>query len=402
MPDKSDQLIKYYNELLIIKQYLVKKGKARYTCKTTENKLVESKQIVQFCEKIIDDIPTDEKKLFAKCVQIYENIRELFSQITILSKPPITTTSQESSKKMEFDLKAACDLIPVMDDSGKNTKRIIDAIEMYADMLEEKNIPLLIKFVLKSRLSENAKLRLSDNYHSVTDLIKDLKLHLLPKKSFTAIQTKLQNISQGWKTIDQFGTDIEKLMTELTISQAEGDSTKYSVLKPINEKIALKRFSEGIRDARLSTIIASRNYSSLKDAIQGAKDEEVSSASTSAEANAVEASPRGQYRGGRSRNSNFSHRFQRGRPYDNYGRGNYQNANFSRGGYHHYGDQQEYFNRDAQYSNRRGNRGSYNRGYSTRVYRNQNHNVYSAQENCDAELTPSPENNNQPTQFFRD
>lgn len=97
------------------------------------------------------------------------------------------------------------------------------------------------------------------------------------KKSHTALQQQLHRAKQDNKTIEQFGKEIEQLFVDLTISQAGGNSKSYEVLRPINEKYAIKRFSDGLRNSRISTIIAARNYTSLKDAISGALDEAVSS-----------------------------------------------------------------------------------------------------------------------------
>lgn len=84
-------------------------------------------------------------------------------------------------------------------------------------------------------------------------------------------------------SIKEFGDEISEMMTDLTISQADNDSNCFKVLKPLNEKLAIKRFSDGLRNRRLSTIIAARNFEYLKDAVQAAIDEEVSSSSLSGE-----------------------------------------------------------------------------------------------------------------------
>lgn len=93
-----------------------------------------------------------------------------------------------------------------MDNNKKTIKSIIDSVEMYSEMLPYPGNNLLIKFVLKSRLSENAKLHMATNYVSINDLIQDLRKTLLTEKSFTAIQQRLQTISQGWRTIDLLST----------------------------------------------------------------------------------------------------------------------------------------------------------------------------------------------------
>lgn len=77
--------------------------------------------------------------------------------------------------------------------------------------------------------------------------------------------------------IVDYGKLITELFVDLTISQADGNTECYNILKSINEKQAIKQFSDGLRNRRIGTIISARNYSSLKDAIQAAQDEETSS-----------------------------------------------------------------------------------------------------------------------------
>ncbi|KAL3279744.1 hypothetical protein HHI36_017252 [Cryptolaemus montrouzieri] len=66
---------------------------------------------------------------------------------------------------------------------------------------------------------------------------------------------------------------IEELMVDLTISQSEGDADAAKILTATNEKIAINSFTNGLRDTELGTIIKSRNYSKLSDAIVAAQDE---------------------------------------------------------------------------------------------------------------------------------
>lgn len=395
----AERLSEILEELSKIKKYLVKVGQRRYTGKIIENKLTESQKLINLSEFEIEQIPSIDKSVFATCIEIYDTIQSVYSDIKVLCSIPEKTTSKS---KMEFDLKAACDLIPVMDSTEKNTKKIIDAIEMYNDLLRDDDKPLLIKFVLKSRLSENAKLRLSTEYSAVSDLVKDLKLNLLPKKSFTAIQSRIQNSTQGWRSIDEYGTELEKLMTDLTISQAEGDSSKYSVLKPINEKMTVKQFSDGLRDTRLSTIIAARNYTLLKDAIQAARDEEIYSASTSADANVLQ-TPGGPQRGKYPYRG--TNRLARTRGGPNFGRGQRQHNVSRRWGEssdrnYHSGNPDRVYQTNY---NQRGNRGNYNqRGYYSRTFRNQYvYPIQGEEEHVENREETDPKNQS-PHQFFRD
>ncbi|KAF9414462.1 hypothetical protein HW555_007659 [Spodoptera exigua] len=145
---------------------------------------------------------------------------------------------------------------------------------MLRQNIKKEHESLLISFVLKTRISRHAKLRLASNYDTSADLIKDMKNNLLTKQSATALQLELLQSRQGSQSIEEFGKKLEDLFVELTISQADGKEDAYKMFRPVNEKLAIQRFTEGLRNGRLSTILTARDYSELKDVIRAAKDEE--------------------------------------------------------------------------------------------------------------------------------
>lgn len=301
----ANDLTTIYEELLATRKYLIKKGQSRYTCSVTVNKFEDAKRLYNNAKLLLSKIKANgDPALVTSFTATFNQIHALYLEISQLCTIP---SEQKIKLKMEFDIRTACNLIPLLDDKEATTKRLIDAVEMYAEMLDNEGKSLLIKFVLKGRLSENAKLRLSNSYSEISGLITDLRKHLLTTKSFTAIQSQLQNTNQGWRSLDEYGTEIEKLFTDLTISQADGNSAKYAVLKPLNEKMAVKIFSNGLKNSRTSTIVAARNYDSLKDAIQAAKDEEVTMPSTSSRPDVLQYS-----RGGRGKYRSSSNPRQRG------------------------------------------------------------------------------------------
>lgn len=53
---------------------------------------------------------------------------------------------------------------------------------MNANMHNDVGQQLLIKFILKGRLSENAKLRVAGTYSTISDMIKDFKIKLFSIK----------------------------------------------------------------------------------------------------------------------------------------------------------------------------------------------------------------------------
>lgn len=277
-------LSKAYTELSGIRDYLVKVGPARRKARSPAvlSKLEDAAQIYYDFETGVDTIQRDIEKGYFKdadvkhILSLISKIKDVYKAIEDLATFDVDESSSFEVEKMEFDLKTAVSLLPTMTGDENVTKQLISSIEMYESMLKDTEKKTLIDFILKTRLSENAKVRLSSRYASVKELISDMQKHLLSRKSDSALHAQLLRARQDNKTIEEFGKQVETLFSELTISQSNGESDKFTILKPINEKLAIKRFSDGLRNSRLSTIIAARNYDSLKDAIRGAIDEELS------------------------------------------------------------------------------------------------------------------------------
>lgn len=275
-----------YEKLVAIKDYLVKVGPSRRQhSEAAQQKFQEELQVYNRLESISSVLETkteagtlqgetlrSTKQLFADIIGIHRQILSL-RPTEILSK---SVDSQTESSKMaleNFDIKTAIALLPIMSGQEQVTLQLMDSIQLYSSMLNDAAKKQLIEFVLKTRLSANAKLRLRANYESVESLLKDMRTHLIQKKSAVALQSQIFAAKQGRRSIDKFGTDLEQLLVNLTLAQADGDDHKYEVFRQMNEKLAIKRFADGLNNSRLSTIVASRQFNSLPEAIQSAIDE---------------------------------------------------------------------------------------------------------------------------------
>ena len=331
-----------HNKLKEIRTYLIKIGRDRRTIECVNRKINEANQIYKCLDQVNKQVKLDvtNKEYTDEDIQklnaLNGEIRKIYKEILNFSK----STSTSVGSKMAFDLKTAVSLLPVMNDDEAVTMQLIDAIELYDTMLESTGKPSLINFVLKTRLSVGAKLRLKSNYDSVALLISDMKTHLITRKSDTALQTKLMRATQGNRSVSDFGKEIEEIFVNLTISQANGESTAFNILKAVNEKNAIKRFADGLRNQKLSTIVASRNFSSLKDAIQVAQDEEISRFGPENQIMTANHNKRNYNNASKKykpnqgsdyshKNWNYSHKFRRDNNANgsNYARGNTSNTN---------------------------------------------------------------------------
>ncbi|KAJ8914039.1 hypothetical protein NQ315_017558 [Exocentrus adspersus] len=143
---------------------------------------------------------------------------------------------------------------------------------------------LLTQFVLKTRITENAKLRLEKTYDSNKSLIVDIRNWLLTKKSAASLSIKLHKARQNHKSIEQFGQNIKELMINLTLAQAGGNDEAVTILAQANEKIAINAFVNGLNDNELRILVKSKGYTKLKDAVGGAQDEDVTNKSNAPQA----------------------------------------------------------------------------------------------------------------------
>lgn len=272
-------IIEIHKTIKNIKINLTKLSKIKRTKELLERKHLEASDLYDkyiICRRELD---TNVSKGYVKqeelkyILVICEEIESYYQKIQnfCLEKEQSLSTIETMT---EFDIKTATSLLPVMTGEEECTKKLIDAIEFYSQNIKKEQESLLISFVLKTRLSRHAKLRLASNYNTSADLIKDMKNNLLTKQSATALQLELLQSRQGSQSIEEFGKKLEDLFVELTISQADGNENAYKMFRPINEKLAIQRFTDGLRNGRLSTILAARDYSELKDVIRAAKDEE--------------------------------------------------------------------------------------------------------------------------------
>lgn len=387
-----------YEELNKVRTYLIKIGPSRRVGNILKVKLNEANTIFsQYSSWLLNfNNELSKGKIKSADKPLYENACKKFESLhsEILNLCCFESVESNKFTKMDtFDLKTALTLLPVMTNDESSVSQLIDNIQYYDSLLESEDCKKkLVQFVLKSRLSQAAKLRLRENYPNVSDLVNDMRVELLPTKGATAIQKRLYNLRQNDMTISDFGKEITELFVDLTITQAEGNTNKYNVLKPVNEKTAIKQFSEGLRNRRLSTIISARNFSSLKDAIQSAKDEEIASPSTSGE---VMGMYKRQFYNSRNfhNNSRYFHGEQNGRMPSYRGR----NIGFR-------GNSQQSWkpaHPGTSYSRGQGRRGRY-RGTYNRVYRGNRGtgrnsvNVIHEHENTTSESEPNLD------QFFRD
>lgn len=267
-----------YDDLLCIRTYLVKIGPSRRQGDILIKKLNEANLIVEQYNNYLNSlskVPRFNKNEDLLIKFHCDNFDKIYAEISNLCRPSEALDCTRITME-KFDLKVALTLLPVMTEDLSTVRQLIDGIDYYSSIIDDGSKGKLINFILKSRLTQGAKLKLRNNYDSVADLITDMKRMLLPQQSAEALQKQLLHCRQNDMSIDDYGKKLSELFVDLTISQSEDNAEKYNILKEINEKQAIRQFCDGLRNRRISTIVSAQRFKSLKDAVQAAIDENVS------------------------------------------------------------------------------------------------------------------------------
>ncbi|KAK9882470.1 hypothetical protein WA026_021504 [Henosepilachna vigintioctopunctata] len=266
---------KLNNDLKTFRDNLRKDNTARRTDEEVINRKFKD------LDKFKDYLAQVDKKLDQKVIDkeindsSIEQILEMKDQINDKINNSLKILSTRRQETQATDQRTASSLLPKLDGKIETTHHLIECIELYESALDQINKPLLVNYVLKACIGHVEKIRLKQSYNSVDELIADIKTHFLPKQSASALAARLQACQQGSTDIEEYGRSIEILMSELTIAQAGNDARALEIFKGANEKIAVDVFARGIKNFETRTIIKSRNFNKLSDAINAAKEEAV-------------------------------------------------------------------------------------------------------------------------------
>lgn len=118
--------------------------------------------------------------------KICNDFESLYNEILSLCSKSDTNSGKSNDIKVEsFNLNVALNLLPMITtDNECSHKQLVDNIEYYSTVLASDDCKKkLIQFVLKSRLSQHAKLQLQSDYSTIDELITDMRRVLLPQKS---------------------------------------------------------------------------------------------------------------------------------------------------------------------------------------------------------------------------
>lgn len=282
--------------------------------------------------------------------------------------------SQSVEMSLDFDIKTAGSMIPDFDGNTKQLVDFLDCAKLYNEMLKGTSHAIFLKFLLKVKLKGKAKLAISDTIENFADFEKAMRVRFKPKTTLTRVQHELSSLTQGSKSVSEFATKIEDLVSKLTELQiAEKGDGAREIIKSLNDTLALNVLKMGSTDGVKKVLLAAQ----VKDFSSGvslAVEAETSLPVFSEPAAQVSTVRRGKFSSHRG-----SYHHTSAPRSENRGRGKtYYNKNHDRGG-HYQNDknwgqqggsknqQESYNNKNQQKSNGRG----YSHAKGQKDYKNQ-------------------------------
>lgn len=173
----------------------------------------------------------------------------------------------------EFDYNTAQKLpMLIIEREDKRTESIRDflnSIEFYHDTLTNQGKATLIKFILKCKIQGKALSELGIiNPNTFEELKKELNKKCGTKDTIEALQTKLNNVRQGQKSMRDFIGEVEGLITRMTdLEVSSQDEDARPALKNANERRGLAFLKKGVND-KYKLILDCARHKDFKEAVQ--------------------------------------------------------------------------------------------------------------------------------------
>lgn len=253
----------YSSQYLLAKQTFIRKIRNEF--------YQEYRVVLEKDESLAVTLKKNFEAIYKEVSDILEKKSEPYLQEINDSDEDILVQEEMAS----FDITAAIKVIPEFKGESKELSNFLNIIEFLHDTLkDEAEKAKLIKFVLKTRLSEKVKNKLVTQ--SVPTNLKALQDTLQyvfkPNKTPLAIQTELGTVSQGNKNITDYSQKVETLMAQLNMLQiSEQGEAHRDIISKLNEQLALNAFKNGLNEPLKATIYAARPKT-LQEAVQIASE----------------------------------------------------------------------------------------------------------------------------------
>lgn len=224
------------------------------------------KNLLEILNKSRNFIKYQKTQFSEDLIRRLSQIKELEEQINL-----------QETENMNVEAKDAIMAIPVFSGDMKEFDAFMNTCDLYDQLVQDKpNLLIIIK--AKIRGEALSKVSPMDDCTTWALLKGRLRERIKKPVSLEFAQEDLNTVFQrGDESVESYGKKVkEKLrkLNEASMSLAESNAEK-SVLRKANEKLAISKFEQNIRNSTIRVLVSASAKTSLDDAIQTAMQKEL-------------------------------------------------------------------------------------------------------------------------------
>lgn len=180
---------------------------------------------------------------------------------------------------MAVTLSDAVNGISEFNGNEKNLESFINSCNLYNTIIPQANRDTLLA-IIKSKIIGDAynKVQPLENINNWDALKQRLRDKLKKTVSFEYAQQDLSTVSQQNKeTVEQFGDKVKKKLRALNDATRSmtNDQAQQTILRSANEKLAIAKFEQNLKDESVRILTSAANKNSLDDVIAYAMQKEL-------------------------------------------------------------------------------------------------------------------------------
>lgn len=188
-------------------------------------------------------------------------------------------TLKEKAANMSIELKDIISAIPVFSGEKKELETFINTCDLYVELIDQKDLPNLLK-IIKTKITSEALAKISpvSTLNSWQEIKKKLKEKIQRRVTIEFAKEDLDNVSQKREeTIEQYGGRIRSKLRILNeaIKDMTSDENEIAILRKLNERQAVSKFEQNIRENTLKILVSAAAKGSLDESIAFAIQKEL-------------------------------------------------------------------------------------------------------------------------------
>lgn len=245
-------------------------------------KLKENKEIIETLNQILkeeraENLKTNEKNS-SLIVEQQEDL-EILREENIRLSEQLENTKSILNGKMEIEVKDIISAIPTYSGIKKELDSFINICDLYVELLEAEKQPQLLK-IIKAKIIGDALFKITPitDINTWADLKKKLKTKIGKRVSLEFAQEDLNNVTQTKdESIEQFGNKVKTKLRDLneSIKEITENEAEMIILKKVNEKNAISKFEQNLRNNNIKILVSAAGKKSLDDSITYALQKEL-------------------------------------------------------------------------------------------------------------------------------